>query len=128
MNERRRKGQGGYPEAPKRQKYEDQRIGASKIAQFFLNEVLTPGREEWLDTHALRGVSALTGKVVRGGRMHSRGRRSLFDCETHQKDNRLSILFSENGPSKLIDDNVTREMKMFRQTWVGATFFYEDRP
>ena len=43
VEERRRKVEGGYPDTPKRQKYEDQRTGASKVAQFVLNEVLTSG-------------------------------------------------------------------------------------
>ena len=93
VEERRRKVQGGYPDTPKRQKYEDQRTGAPKVAQFVLNEVPTSGQEGWLDPHALSGMSALTGKVVKGGRIHRQRRRSLFECETHRKENRLSVHF-----------------------------------
>ena len=129
--ERRRKVQDDYPETPKRQKYEDRRTGASRVAQFVLNEVQTPGQGELLYTHALCGMSALTGKVVRGGRVHTQGRRSLFDCESHKKENRFSVLFFENGTSKFIDEDTSRKALSrvtFRQPWVGATFFYEDRP
>ena len=128
VEERRRKVQGGYPDTPKRQKYEDQRTGAPKVAQFVLNEILTSGPEGWLDPHALSGMSALTGKVVRGGRAHRQRRRSLFDCATHRNENRLSVLFFENGSCKFVDENAVRERKTFRQSWIGATFFYEDRP
>ena len=27
-----------------------------------------------------------------------------------------------------MDENAVRERKTFRQSWIGATFFYEDRP
>ena len=43
--ERRRKVQGGYPDTPKRQKYEDQRTGASKVAQFVLTRSSRPARK-----------------------------------------------------------------------------------
>ena len=81
-----------------------------------------------MDTHALCGMSALTGKVVRGGRVHNQGRRSLFDCEGHKKAKRLSVLFFKNGTSKFIDEDTNRKGVTFRRRWVGATLFYVGRP
>ena len=65
---------------------------------------------------------------MRGGRVHRQRRRSLFECETHRKENRLSVLFFENGGCRFVDENAVRERRTFRQSWIGATFFYEDRP
>ena len=73
-------------------------------------------------------MSALTGKVVRGGRVHRQRRHSLFDCETHRKENWLSVLVLETGRCRFVDEIDVRERKTFRQSWIGATFFYEDRP
>ena len=93
-----------------------------------LNDILTSGPEGWLDPHVLSGMSALTGKVVGGGRVHRQRRRSLFDYTTHQNENRLSVLFFESGSGKFVDESTLRERRTFRQSWIGATFFYEDRP
>ena len=59
-----------------------QSTGASQVAQLVLNEVLNPGQGEWLDTHALRKVSALTGKIIRAGRVHTQAREVLFAHRT----------------------------------------------
>ena len=80
------------PESLKRQKYEESPSGASRVAQLVLNEIFNPGQGEWLDPHALSGVSALTGKVVRAGRVHEQPRKNLYDCRSHRKANRLSVM------------------------------------
>ena len=63
----------------KRQQYEELPSGASRVAELVSNEVLKPGQGGWLDEHALSGVSALTGKVIRAGRVHVKPRSQLFE-------------------------------------------------
>ena len=96
-----------------------------------LNEIFNPGQGEWLDQHALSGVSALTGKVVRAGRVHVQPRTTFYECGSHKKANRLSVMFSESGKRQFVDEDASRrgaETKSLPTAWVGATFFYHDRP
>ena len=71
------------PDNLKRQKYEEKPSGSSRVAQLVLNEIFNPEQGEWFDQNALDGVSALTGKVVRAGRVHSTPRTTLFGCGSH---------------------------------------------
>ena len=119
------------PDSLKRQKYEEHPSGASRVAQLVLSEIFNPGQGEWLDQHALSGVSALTGKVVRAGRVHTQPRTTFYECGSHKKANRLSVMFSAQGKCQLVDEDASRrgaETKSLPTFWVGATFFYHDRP
>ena len=93
----------------KRQKYEEQPSGASRVAQLILNEVFNPGQGEWLDEHALSGVSALTGKVIRAGRVHTKPRSQLFECGAHRQANRLSVSISKAGKCQFVDEGEGRQ-------------------
>ena len=59
------------PLSLKRRKHEDDPVGAEKLAQVIMSVVLRTSRRDRLDEDALRGLSALTNKVVSGGCIHA---------------------------------------------------------
>ena len=84
--ERRRKLLDYVPTSVKRRRYEDDPIGAARLAQVVMNMVTQPGTGEWLDNDALCGLSAPTNQVVHGARLHPQPRRRLFDHDRYKDE------------------------------------------
>ena len=72
----------------KRQTYEHQPFVSGQVAQMVSNERQHPGQGVWLGEHAPRGMSALTNKLGRGGRVHGRPRRRHFDDQRYNNMSR----------------------------------------